>query len=168
MTPRSSRTWPIPTWEPTPGNQSVFNAAWNAMVDSAAAESTRRTIEYLLHGPDNVPREDRLQQALDGTKSFAMTGFNEALLTSVLCVVEPERFLSILIRHLRRLAYQALEAPTAPRTPSLLAAPWAGPSENLRRLRQQSASAIVSGRSYCGRPGQLSSTGGQCGETHGG
>jgi hypothetical protein len=79
-----------------PGNQSMFNAAWNAMGDAAAAESTRRTIEHLLHGPDDTPREDRLQQLLDGTRSFAMTGFKEALLTKVLCVVEPDRFLSVL------------------------------------------------------------------------
>ncbi|MFJ8112461.1 hypothetical protein [Streptomyces sp. NPDC096132] len=79
-----------------PGNQSVFNAAWNSMGDAAAAESTRRTIEYLLHGPDDVPCEDRLQELLDGTKSFAMTGFKEALLTRVLCVTQPGRFLSIL------------------------------------------------------------------------
>ncbi|WP_239070743.1 MULTISPECIES: hypothetical protein [unclassified Streptomyces] len=79
-----------------PGNQAMFNAAWNAMGDTAAAKSTRQTIEYLLRGPDDVRREDRLQQLLNGTKPFAMTGFKEALLTRVLCVVEPERFLSIL------------------------------------------------------------------------
>ncbi|MFJ8153458.1 hypothetical protein [Streptomyces sp. NPDC094468] len=79
-----------------PGNQSMFNAAWNAMGDAEAAESTRRTIEYLLYGPDDVPPEDRLQQLLDGTRSFAMTGFKEALLTKVLCVMEPDRFLSVL------------------------------------------------------------------------
>ncbi|MFF4561300.1 hypothetical protein [Streptomyces sp. NPDC001435] len=78
-----------------PGNQSMFNAAWNAMGDAEAAASTRRTIEYLLYGPD-VPPEDRLQQLLDGTRSFAMTGFKEALLTKVLCVMEPDRFLSVL------------------------------------------------------------------------
>ncbi|MGH1554119.1 hypothetical protein ACRAWF_25790 [Streptomyces sp. L7] len=79
-----------------PGNQSMFNTTWNAMGDTAAADSTRQTIEYLLYGPDDEPREDRLQQLLNGTKPFAMTGFKEALLTRVLCVVEPERFLSIL------------------------------------------------------------------------
>ncbi|WP_298571921.1 hypothetical protein [Streptomyces luteogriseus] len=78
-----------------PGNQSMFNSAWNAMGDAEAAASTRRTIEYLLYGPD-VPPEDRLQQLLDGTRSFAMTGFKEALLTKVLCVMEPDRFLSVL------------------------------------------------------------------------
>lgn len=42
------------------GNQSVFNTVWNAMGDAAAAESTRRTIEYLLYGPEDTPLEDRL------------------------------------------------------------------------------------------------------------
>ncbi|MEU9409569.1 hypothetical protein AB0E08_28280 [Streptomyces sp. NPDC048281] len=79
-----------------PGNQATFNSAWNAMGDAAAGESTRQTVEYLLYGPDDEPLEDRLQQLLAGTKPFAMTGFKEALLTRVLCVVQPERFLSIL------------------------------------------------------------------------
>ncbi|WP_329530961.1 hypothetical protein OG568_08610 [Streptomyces sp. NBC_01450] len=79
-----------------PGNQATFNSAWNAMGDAAAGETTRETIEYLLYGPADVPLEDRLQQLLDGTKPFAMTGFKEALLTRVLCVMQPDRFLSIL------------------------------------------------------------------------
>ncbi|MEW5626521.1 hypothetical protein AB1388_08125 [Streptomyces hydrogenans] len=79
-----------------PGNQATFNSAWNDMGDAAAAEATRSTIGYLLYGPYEVPLEDRLQQLLDGSKPFAMTGFKEALLTRVLCVVHPERFLTIL------------------------------------------------------------------------
>ncbi|MFF7980171.1 hypothetical protein ACFZDK_13725 [Streptomyces sp. NPDC007901] len=79
-----------------PGNQATFNSAWNLMGDAEAGESTRSTIEYLLYGPDGLPLEDRLQQLLSGVKPFAMTGFKEALLTRVLCVVQPERFLSIL------------------------------------------------------------------------
>jgi len=79
-----------------PGNQSMFNSAWNAMGEAAAAESTRETIEYLLYGSEEIPLEDRLENLLAGTKPFAMTGFKEALLTKVLCVVQPERFLSIL------------------------------------------------------------------------
>ncbi|MEU5507906.1 hypothetical protein ACFTZ8_05615 [Streptomyces fungicidicus] len=79
-----------------PGNQATFNSAWNELGDAAAGESTRRTIEYLLYGPDDIPLGDRLQRLLAGTESFAMTGFKEALLTRVLCVVRPERFLTIL------------------------------------------------------------------------
>ncbi|WP_257138258.1 hypothetical protein [Streptomyces sp. wa1071] len=79
-----------------PGNQATFNSAWNDMGDAAAGEATRRTIAYLLYGPDDVPLEDRLQHLLDGTEPFAMTGFKEALLTRVLCVTSPDRFLTIL------------------------------------------------------------------------
>lgn len=79
-----------------PGNQATFNSAWNDMGDAAAAEATRKTIEYLLHGPDDVPLEDRLEHLLSGTEPFAMTGFKEALLTKVLCVTYPDRFLTIL------------------------------------------------------------------------
>ncbi|MEI5525468.1 hypothetical protein WB401_12955 [Streptomyces brasiliscabiei] len=79
-----------------PGNQATFNSAWNAMGDTEAGEATRRTIEYLLYGPDELPHEDRLQRLLAGAEPFAMTGFKEALLTRVLCVVRPDRFLSIL------------------------------------------------------------------------
>ncbi|MGP4049762.1 hypothetical protein [Streptomyces sp. 2A115] len=79
-----------------PGNQATFNSAWNDMGDAAAGKATRETIAYLLYGPDDVPLEDRLQHLLDGTKPFAMTGFKEALLTRVLCVMQSDRFLSIL------------------------------------------------------------------------
>jgi hypothetical protein len=79
-----------------PGNQSMFNSTWNTMGEAAAADSTRRTIEYLLYGPAAVPLEDRLEHLLTGAKPFAMTGFKEALLTKVLCVVQPDRFLPIL------------------------------------------------------------------------
>ncbi|MFC8256904.1 hypothetical protein ACFUNF_04415 [Streptomyces sp. NPDC057291] len=79
-----------------PGNQATFNSAWNAMGDTAAGKATRQTIEYLLYGPADVQLEDRLQELLTGTKPFAMTGFKEALLTRVLCVMQPDRFLSIL------------------------------------------------------------------------
>ena len=78
------------------GNQATFNSAWNELGAAAAADRTRRTVDYLLHGPDSVPLEDRLTQLLNGEKAFSMPGFKEALLTRVLCVVQPDRFLSIL------------------------------------------------------------------------
>lgn len=43
-----------------------------------------------------MPLEDRLEQLLSGAKPFAITGFEEALLTRVLCVMDPDRFLTIL------------------------------------------------------------------------
>ncbi|TDD11849.1 hypothetical protein E1218_35625 [Kribbella turkmenica] len=79
-----------------PANVSVFNSAWNDMGTDVAAAYTRNTIDYLLRGPDDIPLEDRLQHLLSGTKPFSMPGFKEALLTRVLCVMHPERFLSIL------------------------------------------------------------------------
>ncbi|MFJ8114272.1 hypothetical protein [Streptomyces sp. NPDC096132] len=87
-----------------PGNQATFNSAWNAMGDAAAGEATSKSIAYLLYGPDEVPVEDRLQQLLSGAQPFAMTGFKEALLTRVLCVMEPERFLSTSSTRRRRTA----------------------------------------------------------------
>ncbi|MFG2835425.1 hypothetical protein ACGFZH_34790 [Streptomyces zaomyceticus] len=79
-----------------PGNQATFNTAWNGMGDAAAGKATRETVEYLLRGPEDVPLEDRLEQLLSGAGPFAMTGFKEALLTRVLCVMYPDRFLTIL------------------------------------------------------------------------
>lgn len=80
-----------------PGNMSVFNSAWNQMGESAAADQTRAAIEYLLRGPEQLPVEDRLTHLIEGHHGRGMKGFKEALLTRVLCVVHPEKFLPILI-----------------------------------------------------------------------
>lgn len=79
-----------------PGNMSVFNNAWNDLGKEAAADRVRHTIDYLLRGPESVPVEDRLTHLIEGNKGMGMTGFRESLLTRVLCVVEPERFVPIL------------------------------------------------------------------------
>jgi len=80
-----------------PGNMSVFNTAWNELGDEEAARRTRSTIEYLLYGPDTTPLEDRLTNLIEGRHADEMRGFKESLLTKVLCIVQPERFLPILI-----------------------------------------------------------------------
>lgn len=80
-----------------PGNMSIFNKAWNDEGDEAAAAQLRAVLEYLLRGPAAVPVEDRLQGLIDPQGDLGMTGFRESLLTKVLCVVEPDRFLPILI-----------------------------------------------------------------------
>lgn len=80
-----------------PGNMSVFNTAWNRMGEAEAAACTRASIEYLLRGPASVPEEDRLTQLILGDSIQGMTGFRESLLTKVLCIMEPERFLPILM-----------------------------------------------------------------------
>lgn len=80
-----------------PGNMSVFNRAWNELGDEQAAAKLRAVLNYLLRGPADVPVEDRLSRLIDPQDSLGMTGFRESLLTKVLCVMEPDRFLPILI-----------------------------------------------------------------------
>ncbi len=57
------------------------------------AAQTRASIDYLLYGPQNTYLEDRLTQLIEPDNG--MKGFKEALLTKVLCVVQPDRFLPI-------------------------------------------------------------------------
>lgn len=79
-----------------PGNMSEFNAAWNAD-PAGGAERVREAIGYLLYGPKAVPVEDRLTDLIDPKGNVGMTGFREALLMRVLCVVRPAEYLPILI-----------------------------------------------------------------------
>jgi hypothetical protein len=79
-----------------PGNMSVFNKAWNEQGDAAASARLKRVLEYLLRGPAEVSVEDRLEQLIDPLDELGMTGFRESLLTKVLCIMEPTRFLPIL------------------------------------------------------------------------
>jgi len=79
-----------------PGNMSGLNRAWKTQGPERAAAKVRESIEYLLHGPESLRLEDRLTQLIDG-KKVGFPSFNkEPLLTKVLCVVEPERFLPVL------------------------------------------------------------------------
>jgi hypothetical protein len=78
------------------GNMSGFNRAWKIQGPDKGAQKIRESIEYLLHGPESLRLEDRLTQLIDG-KKVGFPSFNkEPLLTKVLCVVEPERFLPVL------------------------------------------------------------------------
>lgn len=79
-----------------PGNMSVFNDAWNAMGAEAGAEQVRQVIEYLLRGTRPAELEDRLTALILDTTSFGMKGFKESLLTKALCIVYPDRYLTIL------------------------------------------------------------------------
>lgn len=79
-----------------PGNMSVFNEAWNEMGAEAGAAQVRKAVEYLLRGTSPVDLEDRLTALITDTKSFGMKGFKESLLTKVLCIVYPDRYLTIL------------------------------------------------------------------------
>jgi Zn ribbon nucleic-acid-binding protein len=78
------------------GNMSGLNRAWKTQGADTAAHKVRESIEFLLHGPASLRLEDRLTQLLDG-KKIGLPSFNkEPLLTKVLCVAEPERFLPVL------------------------------------------------------------------------
>ncbi|SFE53977.1 hypothetical protein [Blastococcus tunisiensis] len=78
------------------GNMSGLTRAWKTQGAEKAAQKVRDSIEFLLHGPDSLRLEDRLTQLVDG-KKVGFPSFNkEPLLTKVLCVAEPDRFLPIL------------------------------------------------------------------------
>lgn len=80
-----------------PGNMSVFNKEWKELGPQAAAAQVRRTIDHLLRGTSPSALEDRLAELITDTTPWAMKGFKEALLTKVLCIVYPDRFLTILM-----------------------------------------------------------------------
>ena len=79
-----------------PAHMSGFNRAWKAQGPDRAAQLVRESIGYLLHGPESLRLEDRFTQLVDGKKDLGFPSFKESLLTKVLCVVEPGRFLPIL------------------------------------------------------------------------
>ncbi|HYN30825.1 MAG TPA: hypothetical protein VES95_13300 [Dermatophilaceae bacterium] len=79
-----------------PGNMSVFNRAWKRLGEDDAAARTRGSVEYLLRGPATTPVEDRLTALIEDPDGTGMPGFKESLLTKVLCIMEPDRFLPIL------------------------------------------------------------------------
>lgn len=80
-----------------PGNMSVFNTAWNELGATDAAESVRDAVDYLLRGPDAIAEEERLTHLIRGDRGLGVKGFRESLLTKVLCIVHPDRFIPILV-----------------------------------------------------------------------
>lgn len=81
------------------GSMSVFNRVWKQLGEEEAADRTRASIGYLLHGPDATPLEDRLTRLVDGhgaEGSPTMGGLREPFFTKVLHVAQPHRFLPIL------------------------------------------------------------------------
>jgi hypothetical protein len=80
-----------------PGNMSRFNDEWRALGSQRAAEAFRGVVEHLLRGEDPPAPEDRLTELITADEPPAMPGFREAMLTRVLCIAEPERFLPILV-----------------------------------------------------------------------
>lgn len=77
------------------GMMTVFNDAWNEMGPDVASRRVRDSLKYLLYGPEHVPIEDRLTHLIRGDNGMGMIGFRESLLTKVLCIAYPERFLPI-------------------------------------------------------------------------
>lgn len=96
------------------GSTLAFDKAWSVMGEFEGARRLRASIEHLLRG--NGPIEDRMTELVDGTYAMSMPGFGEELLTKVLAVAQPERFLPVLSyaqkRELGRAVYD-LELPAA-------------------------------------------------------
>ena len=93
---RTSTSSPTPTPSPTPATCPASTGRGRPRARTRRAQKVRETIEFLLHGPESLRLEDRLTQLIDG-KKVGFPSFNkEPLLTKVLCVVEPERFLPVL------------------------------------------------------------------------
>lgn len=80
-----------------PGNMAVFNTEWNALGPAEASQRVRDAVRYLLYGPDRLSMEDRLTQLIRRYGGLGMKGLRESLLTKVLCVMQPARFLPILM-----------------------------------------------------------------------
>jgi hypothetical protein len=53
-------------------------------------------IDYVLRGTAPVDLEDRLAALINDAKSFGMKGLKESLLTKVLCIIYPDRYLTVL------------------------------------------------------------------------
>lgn len=77
-----------------PGNMSVFNREWHDVGDEEAAERVRDVVEFLLRG-EGMALEDRFSGLVDGSAGVEMKGFREALLTKVLWVSDPDRFIPL-------------------------------------------------------------------------
>ena len=77
------------------GQMTVFNNTWKEIGAQEGARRVAQSISYLLHGPEDERRSDRLTYLLQPGCPIGMKGWKEALLTKVLCIVEPNRFLPI-------------------------------------------------------------------------
>ena len=78
------------------GSMSVFSRTWKQLGDEEAADRTRVSLTYLLHGPAEQPLEDRLTGLIEGVDVGGMPGLKESFLTKVLHIAEPHRVLPIL------------------------------------------------------------------------
>lgn len=74
--------------------QKAFRDAFTANPEYGTAQ-VRQVVEYLLRGTGK-PLEDRLTDLVNGKLPFSFPGFKEVLLTRVLAVAHPERFMTLL------------------------------------------------------------------------
>lgn len=77
------------------GQMTVFNNTWKEIGAQEGARRVAESIRYLLYGPADEHLEDRLTYLIQPGCPIGMKGWKEALLTKVLCIVEPNRFLPI-------------------------------------------------------------------------
>ncbi len=73
-----------------PGNLGTFYKGWKENGPETTAASLRRTIGHLLRGSGE--EEDRLTEMVEG----GTYGVGVVLLTKVLCVMQPDRFIALL------------------------------------------------------------------------
>lgn len=86
------------------GNTSSFAREWRRLGDREASERFRNAVEYLLRGEsgddeggaDDPPLEDRFTELAEQRSRYAMGGVRESVLTHVLAVARPARFLPLL------------------------------------------------------------------------
>lgn len=82
------------------GSTEVFDKAWTLMGEFEGARRVRAVVQHLLRG--DGPVEDRFTSVADGSYAMSMPGFDEPLVTKVLAVAEPYRFLPVLTYDAKR------------------------------------------------------------------
>ena len=86
------------------GNTTSFAREWRRLGDRDASRRFRGVVEYLLRGEngedddaeDDLPLPDRFTALAEGRSEHAMGGVREPVLTRILAVARPERFLPVL------------------------------------------------------------------------
>jgi hypothetical protein len=86
------------------GNTTSFAREWRRLGDRDASRRFRGVVEYLLRGENgedddadgDLPLPDRFTALAEGRSEYAMGGVREPVLTRILAVARPERFLPVL------------------------------------------------------------------------
>jgi hypothetical protein len=81
-----------PTGVPT-GETATFDKSWVLLGENEGARRIRAMVNHLLRGYGAI--EDRFNDLAAGDFAQAMPGWGEAVLTKVLAVAEPDRFLPV-------------------------------------------------------------------------